>query len=80
MNDKQKIEPMESGEFEMRKAFEEVVNRNVKGAVEFSNGTRVIVRDLEKKVTHLEKTIIEQDKQFETLKGQIAYLQQQLYR
>jgi len=45
---------MEAGEREMRQAFEHVTTNNVKAAVEHSNETRQIVRELEKKVQLLE--------------------------
>jgi predicted RNase H-like nuclease (RuvC/YqgF family) len=70
---------MEAGEKEMRKAFEEVTTRNVKAAIAHLNETRKMVQELTKKVDHLEKTIIEKDGVINSLRVQIAGIQQKLY-
>lgn len=71
---------MESGEKEVRMAFEEVTTRNVKAAIDFSNETRRMVKDLEIKVKHFEELSIEKDKEIKVMKEQISSLQQKLYR
>ena len=71
---------METGEKEIRQAFEEVTTRNVKGAIEYSTETRKLVRLLEEKVSHLENTIISKDVELNAMKQQIAWLQQQIYK
>ena len=45
--DKPKVTPMEPGEFEFRKAFEETTIRNMRTIVEFSQDTRKLVRELQ---------------------------------
>lgn len=78
--DQQKIETLDAGVLEVRKAFEEVTNRNVRGAVNFSNETRKIVRCLEEKMVHLEKIIQNKDAVIVEMKKQISWLQQQTYK
>jgi uncharacterized coiled-coil protein SlyX len=80
MGDNVKIEKMESGELEMRQAFEEVTTRNVRGAVEFTNETRKIVRGLEKKVVLLEEKSLQQDKTIDELRKQIVNIQMKMYQ
>jgi len=72
-------EEMEAGEFEMRKHFEELTTRNVLASVKYANETRKIVRDLEKKILHLEKMSQQKDKMFGEMRLQISTLQQKLY-
>lgn len=71
---------MEAGELEMRKVFEEVTTRNVQAAIDFSNDTRKIVRELEQKMKHMEDMIQAKDKVISEMKSQIAWLQQQVYK
>jgi len=70
---------MESGEKEIRQAFEDVTTRNVQAAINYSNETRIIVRELEEKVEHLEKMNLDKDKQINGLRLQISGIQQKLY-
>jgi len=64
---------------EMRKAFEEVTTRNVQAAVNFSNETRNIVRQLEQKILHLEELAQSKDKEIAAMRQQIAIIQGKLY-
>lgn len=80
MEDEQKIERMDAGELQIRQAFEEVTNRNIKGVVKFSNDTRKIVRELEDKIVLLQESIQEKDKVINGIKSQISLLQQNLFR
>ena len=71
---------MEAGEMEMRQAFEEVTTRNVQAAINYSNETRKLVRELEEKTLHLEKALMGKDKVINGLRLQIVAIQQQLYQ
>ena len=71
---------MEAGELEMRKAFEEVTTRNVQAAINYSNETRKIVRQLEEKMIHFENLAQAKDKEIVGLRQQISVLQQKLYQ
>ena len=75
-----KDEVFQSGEKELKKAFEEVTTRNVLAILEYSKETRKLVRDLEEKVLNLEQAVQERDKEVSRLKGQISILQQKLYQ
>lgn len=70
---------MGAGDKEIRKAFEEVTTRNVKAAVNHSNDTRKIVRDLEAKILHLEEISRAKDNVINDMRQQISLIQQQLY-
>ena len=70
---------MEAGEMEMRMAFEEVTTRNVQAAINYSNETRKIVRQLEEKMIHFENLAQAKDKEIGVLRQQISVLQQKLY-
>ena len=70
---------MEAGELEMRKAFEEVTTRNVQAAINYSNETRKIVRQLEEKILHLEALAQAKDQEIAAMRQQIAIIQGKLY-
>ena len=70
---------MEAGETELRKAFEEVTTRNVQAAIEYSNETRKIVRQLQEKMLHLEEMALAKDKVIGELRNQLSVIQQKLY-
>ena len=70
---------MEAGELEMRKVFEEVTTRNVQAAINYSNDTRKIVRQLEEKMIHLENLAQAKDKEIASMRQQIAIIQGKLY-
>lgn len=71
---------MESGERELKKAFEEVTTRNVKAAVEHGNETRRLTRELEQKVTLLQGTMRQYDDKLSVLSQQIVNLQMKIYK
>lgn len=73
------VKQMEAGEMELRKTFEEVTKNNVQATIDFSNETRKMFRDLEDKVKHLEKVIINQNNLIEGFRGQLANVQATLY-
>ena len=70
---------MEAGEKELRQAFEEVTTRNVRAAVQYSEETRKLVRQLEDKVTRLEGLIKNQDDAIEQLKIQLLGVQARVF-
>jgi len=72
-------EVFESGEREMKKAFEEVTTRNVKTMIAYSKDTREIVRSLEAKVALLEEYNRNQTIMIEALKKQLASIQTKLF-
>jgi len=70
---------MESGEKELRQAFEDVTTNNVKTVVEFSQETRKIVRDLEAKILKLEEIVRGQNEAIDGLRVQLAIVQARVY-
>ena len=70
---------MEAGEFENRKAFEEVTTKNVKTGVDYSTDTRKLFRELEKKVEILESMVRSQSVIIEQFKIQLAGVQTKLF-
>jgi len=70
---------MESGELELRKAFEETSTRNIQTILEYSKETRKLVRELNEKVDHLENTIRTYDNRISTLQSQISFLQTKIF-
>lgn len=74
------FKPMQAGEFEARKAFEETTTHNVRLCVAHANDTRVIVRELEEKITNLQNTILSKTTQIEQMQKQIAGLLQDKYK
>ena len=70
---------MEAGEYENRKAFEEVTTRNVRTVIDYSKATRDLVRESDKKVDHVEKLLQEQNKTIAQLRQQLAVVQGKLY-
>jgi len=79
MNDMVKVKPMQSGELDLRKAFEQTTRTNVQACVDFTNDTRRLVMDLNKEVKHLSNVILTRDKEVQQLKSQLANLQQKVY-
>lgn len=71
---------MESGEKELRKAFEEVTTNNVRAILDHANSSRKMVRELEEKVLQLEELLRQYDNRFATMQNQITNLQAKLYR
>ena len=70
---------MESGERELRKAFEDVNTRNVKAAIEYSKETRKMIRIMEGKIVILEGMIKGQNAAIEGFKIQLACVQTKLF-
>ena len=70
---------MEAGEKELRKAFEEVSNRNIKATISHSNETRKLLRAAEERIKLLENKLIEFEKRFDIINKQIVQLQMKSY-
>jgi hypothetical protein len=70
---------MESGEKELRKAFEDVTTSNVKAMLDFSQGTRELVRTLEQRMNRLEEERKQDKALIENLRKQIANMQTIIY-
>lgn len=80
MNNEDVLIPMESGEKELRQAFEEVTKRNVLMCVEHSNATRKLLRELEEANTRTQNTVLTFTNQLDQLRAQIAALLQEKYQ
>lgn len=59
---------------------EEAIRRNIIAIKEFTQSTRNIVEELQKEIITLKLQYIEQQKQIDMYKNQIANLQQKLYK
>ena len=70
---------METGEKELRKAFEETSTRNINAAIAHGNETRKLTRTLEDRVKLLEEKEIQNKNTIEELRKQIQTLQIKLY-
>jgi hypothetical protein len=70
---------MESGELEMKQAFEEVTTRNVKTTVEFTQDTRKLFRELEEKVFALQNKVVAQEALLNQFRVQLAGVQTKLF-
>jgi hypothetical protein len=75
-----KDEVFQSGEKELKKAFEEVTTRNVISILDYSRETRGLTRELQERVLYLEGLIREYEKRLVVLQSQITNLQQKLYK
>jgi hypothetical protein len=70
-----KGDKMDTGEKEMRKAFEEVTRKNVESVISFSNKTREMMRELEERVQALQNMVMNRDNDIKLIKQQLALLQ-----
>ena len=70
MNDK-----METGEKELREAFEQTTTRNVKAVVDHSNETRRLIRQLEENIKRFQNIVLNRERDIELLKKQLANVQ-----
>jgi len=70
---------MESGEKELRKAFEETTIRNVQACVDHGNNTREIVNKFGEAIKRLENMVLAQAELLEEQKRQLSLVQQKLY-
>lgn len=78
--DSVQIVKMEPGELQLRKAFEETTIHNVRLCVNHANSTRILTRELEEKVKHLQNIVINRDAQIDQMQKQIANLLQEKYK
>lgn len=74
-----KIYQMETGELELRKAFEDATTQNVKMIVEFSQDTRKLTQELKQEVKQLKNLIVSKDTELDMIRKQMANIQQTLY-
>ena len=77
-NDKMDI--METGELELRKAFEEVTTKNVKTVVDYSTQTRDLVRDLQDEVKNLKNMLVTRETELAQLRQQVSIVQGKIYQ
>lgn len=71
---------MEPGELEHRKAFEETATKNIRTVVDYSTGTRQIVRELQIKVDSQDKQIVLLNQLINDLRTQLSIVQAEVYR
>lgn len=77
--DKQNLTPMETGELQMRQAFEEVATKNINTISEYTRETRTLVRTLEERVHELKNMVAQRDKDIGELRQQLSLVQAKLY-
>jgi len=70
---------MEAGEKELRKAFEEVSNKNIRATITHSNETRKLLRAAEERIKLLEEKILQIYERFDVVQKQIVQLQMKSY-
>ena len=70
---------MEPGEKELKLAFEQTTTNNVRAMLEHGNETRRLLRELEERISLLEGIIRQQDTKFETIRSQLASIQQKVF-
>ena len=71
---------MESGELELRKAFEQVTTNNLKMIQDYTTETRKIMRKTEEEVQELKNMIAMRDKQLTEMRTQLSVLQAKIYQ
>lgn len=64
----------ESGEKELRKAFEGTTKRNIEAVIEYGKDTRTLVRNLEDRVNSLQNLVFSRDKEITQLRQQMGML------
>jgi hypothetical protein len=70
---------MDAGEKELRKAFEDVTTNNVKAVLDFSQGTRNLIRELEQRMNRLEEERKQDKSLIESLRMQLANVQTKIF-
>jgi septal ring factor EnvC (AmiA/AmiB activator) len=70
---------MEPGELEYRKVFEEVSIRNIKTISDFTQETRDLIRDYEKRTAKFEEILKQHENEISQLRNQLAAIQGQFY-
>lgn len=75
-----KLNVLEPGELELRKAFEDTTTQNVKTIIDYSTQTRDLIRDAEKSILELKNMIATRDKDIAELRQQVSLLQSKIYR
>ena len=70
---------MGAGDREVVEAFEEVITRNVRSVVNYSDETRKIVRELERHIDILHNQVVGYQERLEQMQSQVAALQAKVY-
>jgi uncharacterized protein HemX len=70
---------METGEKEMRLAFEEVTTNNVKAILEHGNTTRKLTKELMDKIEQQNSVIASLNKRIDMQQAQITFLQAKVF-
>lgn len=70
---------MESGEKEMRLAFEEVTTNNVRAILEHGNTTRKLTKELMEKIEQQNAVIGSLNKRIDMQQAQISFLQAKVF-
>lgn len=70
---------MESGEMEMRKAFEEVTTNNVRAILEHGNTSRKLVKEMMERMDRQDGVIGALNKRIDAQQSQITTLQAKLF-
>lgn len=71
---------MESGEKELRKVYEEVTTNNVKAILDHGNKTRIMIRNVEKRIDQQGELIRNQQTTINALRQQLSNVQAIVYR
>lgn len=66
---------MNDSDVALRKAFEETINVNLQGIVDYSKDTRQMVRKLEQTMGEFKNMILSKQEEVNLLKQQVALLQ-----
>lgn len=78
--DKINMIPMESGELQLRKAFEEVATKNLRTIQDYTTETRKMLRETEEHVKQLKNMIVAKDQELIQIKAQLATVLAKLYK
>ena len=70
---------MEAGEKELREAFESTTTQNVKAILEYSNGTRKMVREVERRLSMVDEVILNLQKRLDEIDKVIAVIRGEIY-
>lgn len=74
-----KLETLEPGELQLRKAFEDTTTQNVKTIIDYSTQTRDLIREAEKSIKELKNMIVTRDSDIAELRQQVSILQSKIY-
>ena len=80
MSKEDKLHVMEAGEFELRKAFEDVIRQNIQTIIQYTTETRTLLREAQKSLDELKRMIATRDTDILQLRQQVAILQSKIYQ